>query len=105
MKVFHRLIVTAQYLCFTEIITHLINMQQALYVGFCDKSFVIVTKSSEIQVRQLNGSKITGPLTTSYNSQNFSLCYFCHAEKNVVGILPGWIPSSCLLYTSDAADE
>ncbi|HEX7575388.1 MAG TPA: cytochrome c3 family protein, partial [Candidatus Methanoperedens sp.] len=45
-------------------------------------------------IRQLNGSKITGPLTTSYNSQNFSLCYFCHAEKNVVGILPGWIPSS-----------
>ena len=27
-------------------------MQQALYVGFCDKSFVIVTKSSEIQVQR-----------------------------------------------------
>ena len=45
-------------------------------------------------IRQLNGSKITGPLTTQYSSQNFSLCYFCHAEKSVVGLLPGWIPSS-----------
>ena len=45
-------------------------------------------------IRQLNGSKITGPLTTQYSSQNFSLCYYCHAEKNVVGLLPGWIPSA-----------
>jgi hypothetical protein len=45
-------------------------------------------------IRQLNGSKITGPLTTKYYSQNFSLCYYCHAEEKVVGILDGWIPSS-----------
>ena len=45
-------------------------------------------------IRQLNGSKITGPLTTQYSSQNFYLCYYCHAEKNVVGLLPGWIPSA-----------
>ena len=45
-------------------------------------------------IRQLNGSKITGPLTTKYYSQNFSLCYYCHAEKSVVGFLPGWMPSS-----------
>ncbi|MCZ7358209.1 MAG: NapC/NirT family cytochrome c, partial [Candidatus Methanoperedens sp.] len=39
-------------------------------------------------IRQLNGSNITGPLTTGYYSQNFSLCYYCHTEKNVVGVLP-----------------
>ncbi|MFZ3385237.1 MAG: hypothetical protein WA144_15060 [Candidatus Methanoperedens sp.] len=51
-------------------------------------------------IRQLNGSKITGPLTTKYYSQNFSLCYYCHAEKNVVGFLPGWIPSANHLNTT-----
>ena len=45
-------------------------------------------------IRQLNGSKITGPLTTSYNSQNFYLCYYCHAEKNVVGLTEDMIPSA-----------
>ena len=45
-------------------------------------------------IRQLNGSNITGPMTTQYYSQNFSLCYYCHAEEKVVGILPGWIPSA-----------
>ncbi|MCZ7358210.1 MAG: hypothetical protein O8C66_13800 [Candidatus Methanoperedens sp.] len=44
-----------------------------------------------IFIRQLNGSNITGPLTSSYYSQNFSLCYYCHAEKNVVGVLPGYV--------------
>ncbi|VVB51776.1 Cytochrome c7 c [uncultured archaeon] len=45
-------------------------------------------------IRQLNGSKITGPLKTQYYSQNFSLCYYCHAEKSVVGLLPDMIPSA-----------
>ncbi|VVB86142.1 Doubled CXXCH motif (Paired_CXXCH_1) [uncultured archaeon] len=39
-------------------------------------------------IRQLNGSNITGPLTTKYYSQNFSLCYYCHSESKIVGILP-----------------
>ncbi|MDO8685949.1 MAG: cytochrome c3 family protein, partial [Clostridiales bacterium] len=42
-------------------------------------------------IRQLNGSKITGPLLTKYYSQNFSLCYGCHNETKLIGILPGWI--------------
>jgi len=41
-------------------------------------------------IRQLNGSNITGPLITKYYSQNFSLCYYCHAEEKVVGVLAGW---------------
>jgi len=37
-------------------------------------------------IRQFNGSNVTGPLSTKYYSENFSLCYFCHAEEKVVGI-------------------
>ncbi len=45
-------------------------------------------------IRQLNGSNITGPLTTSYNSQNFYLCYFCHTESKIVGQLSSYISST-----------
>ncbi|HEY9246960.1 MAG TPA: hypothetical protein VIO11_08955, partial [Candidatus Methanoperedens sp.] len=38
-------------------------------------------------IRQLNGSRISGPLKTKYYSENFSLCYHCHSESAVVGIL------------------
>lgn len=41
-------------------------------------------------IRQLNGSNITGPLTTKYYSQNFSLCYACHNETQVVGVLSSY---------------
>ena len=48
-------------------------------------------------IRQLNGSNITGPLTTKYSSQNFSLCYACHNETKVVGVLPSY-PNLALHY-------
>ncbi len=44
-------------------------------------------------IRTLNGSNVTGPLTTTYSSQNFALCYYCHEEAKVVGILSDYIPS------------
>src|SRR5574341_1361786 len=45
-------------------------------------------------IRTLNDSKITGPLKTSYYSENFSLCYYCHDESKVVGMLPNYVPSA-----------
>jgi hypothetical protein len=54
------------------------------------------TSTAEINhgqfIRQLKGSKVngSGPLLTKYSSENFSLCYYCHAEEKVVGILPGY---------------
>jgi hypothetical protein len=51
-------------------------------------------------IRQLNGSNVTGPLTTRYYSDNFSLCYYCHAEENVVGILPDYVSSSSHVNTT-----
>ena len=64
----------------------------------CVECHVNSTNSSDTDhgnfTRQLNGSKITGPLTTSYNSENFSLCYYCHEETKVVGMAPGFIASA-----------
>ncbi len=38
-------------------------------------------------IRPLNGSNVSGALTTKYYPENFSLCYYCHNESNVIGIL------------------
>ncbi len=44
-------------------------------------------------IRQLEGTNISGPLTTGYYTENFSLCYYCHNESKVVGVLPGYVQS------------
>ena len=48
-------------------------------------------------IRQLNGSRVPGPgsnigtpLLTQYSSQSFSLCYACHNETKLIGVLPEW---------------
>jgi hypothetical protein len=48
-------------------------------------------------IRQLNGSTVSGPgsntggpLLTSYSSQSFALCYVCHNETKLIGVLPDW---------------
>ncbi|MCX9083308.1 MAG: NapC/NirT family cytochrome c [Candidatus Methanoperedens sp.] len=56
----------------------------------CHNSIVYPDQGHGNFIRQLNGSNITGPLTTKYYSQNFSLCYACHNETRLIGILPDW---------------
>jgi len=53
-------------------------------------------------IRQLKGSKVngSGPLLTKYYSENFSLCYYCHVEAKVVGLLPTFKPSSYHINTT-----
>jgi hypothetical protein len=48
-------------------------------------------------IRQMNGTNITGNLSTQYYSDNFSLCYACHSESKLVGVtLPDYYNSTSM---------
>lgn len=60
----------------------------------CHENSVVSTDPDHGKfIRQLSGNKISGPLLSSYSSEEFDLCYFCHNESKVVGMAPGFISS------------